>query len=135
METNYFGTLMMCRAFAPILKQNGGGTIVNILSSLALMGVPVRGSYSASKAAALSMTRGIRAELAHQETKVIAVLPGTVDTDFSKDSNNPKTSPIEVANATVQAVIEDAEEVYPGDEAQWAIDLLSRDRKALEKQM
>lgn len=36
METNYFGTLLMCRAFAPVLKQNGGGAIVNTLSSLAL---------------------------------------------------------------------------------------------------
>jgi short-subunit dehydrogenase len=83
----------------------------------------------------MSMTRGVRAELAYQGTQVIALLPGTVDTDFSKDSDNPKTSPIEVANATVQAVIEDAEAVYPGDEARWTIDLLSHDRKALEKQM
>lgn len=134
MDTNYFGTLQMCRAFAPILKQNGGGGIVNILSSLALMGVPVRGSYSASKAAALSMTQGIRAELAAQKTLVVAVLPGTVDTEFSKDANRPKTDPTVVAKAALQAVTNDVEDVYPGQEAQDMIAQLSQDRKALERQ-
>lgn len=135
METNYFGTLMMCRAFAPMLKQNGGGAIVNTLSSLALSNLPVRGSYSASKAAALSMTQGVRAELSSQGTLVVAVLPGTVDTDFSKDSNNPKTAPDVVAKTALQAVIDGVEDVYPGEEAQWAIAQLNRDRKALEKQL
>lgn len=135
METNYFGTLMMCRAFAPVLKQNGGGAMINTLSSLALSNLPFRGSYSASKAAALSMTQGIRAELTAQGTLVVAVLPGTVDTDFSKNSDNPKTAPATVAKAALQAVIDRVEEVYPGDEAQWAIAQFNRDRKALEKQM
>lgn len=135
MGTNYFGTLMMCRVFALVLKQNGGGAIVNILSSLALSNLPFRGSYSASKAAALSMTQGVRAELNSQGTLVVAVLPGTVDTDFSKDSDNPKTAPAEVAKAALQAVINGVEDVYPGDEARWAIDQLSRDRKTLEKQL
>jgi NAD(P)-dependent dehydrogenase (short-subunit alcohol dehydrogenase family) len=135
MEVNYFGTLRMCRAFAPILKTNGGGAIVNILSSLALVNLPVRGSYSASKAAALSMTQGVRAELAAQGTLVVAVLPGTVDTDFSKDYDKPKTAPAEVAAAALQAVIDGVEDVYPGDEAQWAISQLISDPKGLEKQL
>ena len=63
METNYFGTLSMCRAFAPVLKNNGGGTIVNVLSILSLVNLPASGSYSVSKAAAYSMNQGIRAEL------------------------------------------------------------------------
>jgi len=134
MEINYFGTLSMCRAFAPILKTNGGGAIVNILSSLALVNIPVRGSYSASKAAALSMTQGVRAELAAQGTLVVAVMPGTVDTDFSKDYDKPKIAPNEVAAAALRAVIDEVEDVYPGKEAQDTITQLSSDRKALEKQ-
>ncbi|MEM9907386.1 MAG: SDR family NAD(P)-dependent oxidoreductase, partial [Cyanobacteria bacterium P01_D01_bin.44] len=63
MEVNYFGMLSMCRAFAPILKQQGGGAIVNILSLLGKVNLPFSGSYSASKAAAISMTQGVRAEL------------------------------------------------------------------------
>jgi NAD(P)-dependent dehydrogenase (short-subunit alcohol dehydrogenase family) len=135
MEVNYFGTLKMCRAFAPILKNNGGGAIANILSSLALVNLPARGSYSASKAAALSMTQGVRAELAAQGTLVVAVMPGTVDTDFSKDYDRPKTPPAEVAQAALQAIIDGVEDVYPGEEATYTIAQLSSDRKAVEKQL
>jgi len=42
MEVNYFGTLIVCRAFAPVLKTNGGGVIANVLSSLAVVNIPVR---------------------------------------------------------------------------------------------
>ena len=97
-EVNYFGPLNMCRAFAPILKQNGGGAIVNVLSLLARVHLPFSGSYSASKAAALSMTHGVRAELAAQGTLVVAVMPGTVDTEMAKDWPDPKVVPEEVAS-------------------------------------
>ena len=52
-ETNYLGTLAMCRAFAPILAGNGGGAIVNMLSVVSCFTNPVNGSYCASKAADL----------------------------------------------------------------------------------
>lgn len=67
MEMNYFGTLEMCRAFAPILGANGGGAIVNMQSIIALVNFPKNGGYSASRAASLSMTQGIWAELAAQK--------------------------------------------------------------------
>ena len=51
MEVNYFGTLRVTRAFAPVLKKNGGGALVNILSVASLGNFPVLGSYSATKAA------------------------------------------------------------------------------------
>ena len=57
-ETNYFGTLAMCRAFAPLLQAKGGGAIVNLLSILARGNLPMMGSLAASKAAELSMTQG-----------------------------------------------------------------------------
>jgi NAD(P)-dependent dehydrogenase (short-subunit alcohol dehydrogenase family) len=78
MEVNYFGTLAMTRAFAPILAQTGkgggGGTVVNMLSMLALVSLPMAATYAASKAAGLSLTRSLRAELAAQKTQVIGVL-------------------------------------------------------------
>src|SRR5476651_1800217 len=80
METNYFGPLSMCRAFAPILKANGGGAIVNMLSILARVNMPMYGSLSASKAAALSLTQGVRGELAKHVSLVVAIMPGAVDT-------------------------------------------------------
>ena len=62
METNYFGTLGMCRAFAPGLAANGGGAIVNMLSVSSFVTNPLDASYGASKAAAWSMTNGVRIE-------------------------------------------------------------------------
>src|ERR1700721_2268146 len=72
METNYFGTLSMCRAFAPVLGRNGGGAIVNMLSVTSFYTHPFDASYGASKAAAWSLTNGIRLELHHQATLVVA---------------------------------------------------------------
>ena len=51
METNYFGTLSMCRAFAPVLGRNGGGTLVNMLSVVGFFNLPMQATYCASKAA------------------------------------------------------------------------------------
>jgi short-subunit dehydrogenase len=135
MEVNYFGMLSMCRAFAPVLKQNGGGAIVNMLSLLGLVNLPFSGSYSASKAAAISMTQGVRAELAAQNTLVVAVMPGTVDTDLAKEWPNPKVAPAEVASSALQAVVDGVEDVYPGEQAIQVSALLLSNPKGAEKYM
>ena len=132
-DVNYFGTLMMCRAFAAVLKQNGGGAIVNMVSMVARVNLPFNGSYSASKAATLSLTQGVRAELAAQRTLVIAVLPATIDIGMGKSYPEPKVSPEQVVSEALQATIEGVEDVYPGEQAkQMAAQLLS-DPKMLEK--
>ncbi|MBW4599297.1 MAG: SDR family oxidoreductase [Calothrix sp. FI2-JRJ7] len=135
MEVNYFGTLMMCQAFAPILKQNGGGVIVNVLSILAQATSPVIGTYSAAKSAALALTKGVRAELVAQGTLVVAVMPGTIDTEMSKDYAGAKVSPVEVVQATLQAVTDGIEDIYPGEQATAIATQLLSDPKAIEKQM
>lgn len=135
MEVNYFGMLSMCRAFAPILKQQGGGAIVNMLSLLGKVCLPFSGSYSAAKAAAISITQGVRAELAAQNTLVVAVMPGTVDTELAKEWPNPKVAPAEVAKLALQAVIEDQEDVYPGEQAAQVSAQLLSDPKGAEKYM
>ena len=134
METNYFGTLSMCRAFAPVLKNNGGGTIVNVLSILSLVNLPASGSYSVSKAAAYSMNQGVRAELPSQKTTVIGVMPGAVDTDMAKGFEGPKEKPLDVAEVALQAVEDDLEDVYPGDMAQAVSQGHAQDAKAVEKE-
>ena len=83
METNYFGTLSMCRAFAPVLAANGGGAIVNMLSVTSFFTNPFNASYGASKAAEWSLTNGVRLELHHQGTLVVAVHAGFIDTDMA----------------------------------------------------
>src|SRR5262249_9680534 len=60
METNYFGPLSMCRAFAPILAGNGGGAIINMLSILARGDPPMYGSLSASQAPHPLPSQGVR---------------------------------------------------------------------------
>lgn len=134
-EVNYFGTLAMCRAFAPVLRANGGGAIVNMLSILGKVNFPMNASYSASKAAGILMTQGIRAELAAQGTLVVGVMPGTVDTEVSKDFPLPKVSPEVVVQAALQAVIDEVEDVYPGEQATEMAAQLLKDPKALEKMM
>ena len=134
METNYFGTLAMCRAFAPVLKANGGGAILNMLSILSRVNLPTMGSLCASKAAGLSMTQGVRAELAKQGTLVIAVMPGAVDTDMMRGYEIPKMPPADVAAAALAALEQGTEEVYPGDMAAGVAQGLAADPKSVEKQ-
>ena len=93
METNYFGTLSMCRAFAPVLAANGGGAIVNMLSVASFITNPLTASYGASKAAELSLTNGLRTELARQGTLVVAVHASFIDTAMAAGIDAPKISP------------------------------------------
>jgi NAD(P)-dependent dehydrogenase (short-subunit alcohol dehydrogenase family) len=134
METNYFGPLRLCRAFAPVLRRNGGGVIVNMLSILAHMNLPMMGSLCASKAAALSLTQALRAELASQGTRVVAVLPGAVDTDMTRGVDVPKMTPQDVAAAVIDGLRRGLEEIYPGTMAAGVAFGLALDPKDVERQ-
>lgn len=81
MNTNYWGTLNMVRAFAPVLARNGGGAILNVLSGAAWQTVPGNAAYAAAKSAAWGLTNGIRMELADQGTLVSALVPGLIATE------------------------------------------------------
>lgn len=135
MEVNYFGTLMMSRAFAPVLKKNGGGALVNVLSVASLGNFPVLGSYSASKAALHSLTQGIRAELAVQGTQVFGVFPGPIETDMAKDFDMEKSSPDLIADGTLKAIENGEEDIFVDPMAvQFRQDYFA-DPKALEAQL
>jgi NAD(P)-dependent dehydrogenase (short-subunit alcohol dehydrogenase family) len=81
MESSYFGTLSMIRAFAPVLARNGGGAVLNVLSGAAWQTVDGNTAYAAAKAAQWSLTNGVRLELAGQGTHVTALVPGMIDTE------------------------------------------------------
>jgi NAD(P)-dependent dehydrogenase (short-subunit alcohol dehydrogenase family) len=117
METNYFGTLAMCRAFAPVLAGNDGGTIVNMLSVVSWFNAPMQGSYCASKAAEWSMTRGVRIELRSQKTLVLAVYAGYIDTDMTSHLTGPKTRPEDVVDATLRGIEAGVEEILADERA------------------
>ncbi|KML16339.1 MULTISPECIES: SDR family NAD(P)-dependent oxidoreductase [Burkholderia] len=104
MEVNYFGTLAMTRAFAPILAAAGGGTVVNMLSMLSLVSLPRAATYSASKAASLSLTRSIRAELGAQGTQVIGVLAVQTETAMGARMPEPRMTPQELVSDVLDAV-------------------------------
>jgi NAD(P)-dependent dehydrogenase (short-subunit alcohol dehydrogenase family) len=90
MDSNYYGTLNMIRAFAPILAGNGGGAILNVLSVVAWNTVDGNTAYAAAKSAAWGLTNGVRVELAEQGTLVTALVPGLIGTqtllDFAREA-------------------------------------------------
>lgn len=131
METNYFGTLSMCRAFAPVLAANGGGAVVNMLSVTSFYTNPLDASYGASKAAAWSLTNGIRIELAHQHTLVVAVHASFIDTDMAAGINVPKISPESVAQQVFDAVEADQIEVLVDERSRFVKASLSRDHELI----
>jgi len=131
METNYFGTLSMCRAFAPVLAANGGGAIVNMLSITSFYTNPFNASYGASKAAAWSLTNGVRLELHHQGTLVVAVHAGFIDTDMAALVNAPKDSPESVAKQVFDAVEAGQVEVLADERTRTVKAQLSRDHELI----
>lgn len=117
MDTNFYGPLLMTRAFAPILGANGGGAVLNVISALSWFSVPGAGAYAASKAAAWMLTDSTRLELASQNTHVVGVHMGLVDTDMAKGVEAPKVDPIDLARAGLDAIESGAQEVLADD---WA---------------
>jgi NAD(P)-dependent dehydrogenase (short-subunit alcohol dehydrogenase family) len=131
MEVNYFGTLSMCRAFAPVLAAGGGGAIVNMLSVTSFFTSPLDPSYSASKAAELSLTNGVRMELSRQGTLVVAVHAGFIDTDMAAGIDAPKISPESVAQQTFDAVEAGDIEVLTDERSKSIKASLSRDHELI----
>jgi NAD(P)-dependent dehydrogenase (short-subunit alcohol dehydrogenase family) len=132
METNYFGTLSMCRAFAPVLAANGGGAIVNMLSVTSFYTNLIDASYGASKAAAWSLTNGVRLELHHQGTLVVAVHAGFIDTDMAAPATDvPKDSPESVARQAFDAVEAGQVEVLADERTRTVKAELSRDQELI----
>jgi NAD(P)-dependent dehydrogenase (short-subunit alcohol dehydrogenase family) len=83
-ETNVFGVLRMSQAFAPVLKANGGGALLNVLSIASWVNGGELAAYSASKSAAWSLTNALRNELAAQKTQVLGLHMAYVDTDLTR---------------------------------------------------
>ena len=135
MEVNYFGSLAMSRAFAPILARHRQSAIANVLSAGGLVAIPGMGGYSPAKFAARAMTACLRAELAAQNTHVTALIVGSVDTRMAAHVHGFKEAPATIAAAGLKAIRKGADEV---DTDFMAIDVranLARDPKALELAM
>jgi short-subunit dehydrogenase len=136
MEVNYFGTLALTRAFAPVLAKTGGGALINMLSMLSLISLPVAATYSASKAASLSLTRSVRAELGAQGTQVVGVLAVQTETEMGARLPEPRMTPQEVVTEALDAIetgIND--EIVAGDQTRAIHATFTADPKGLQAKM
>lgn len=106
MDSSYYGTLAMIRAFAPILARNGGGAILNVLSAAAWTTVDGNTAYAAAKSAEWGLTNGVRVELAGQGTLVASLVPGLIATQTLLDfvADNDLTLPDEGVHTPAELV-------------------------------
>ena len=104
METNVYGLLRVSQAFAPVLRANGGGALLNVLSVGSWLSSPILAAYAASKAAAWSATNGLRNELRAQGTQVLGLHVGFIDTDLTTGLEVPKLAPGFVAERAFAAL-------------------------------
>jgi NAD(P)-dependent dehydrogenase (short-subunit alcohol dehydrogenase family) len=114
-DTHFFGTLSVVRAFAPKMTANGGGTILNILSVLSWIAFPSSGGYSAAKSAEWSLTNSLRAQLADQKIRVAGLHVGFMDTDMTANVTAPKLDPADIAKIAIEGIEADSYEILADD--------------------
>jgi NAD(P)-dependent dehydrogenase (short-subunit alcohol dehydrogenase family) len=115
MDTHFFGTLSVIRAFAPRISTNGGGTILNILSVLSWFSMPRSGAYCAAKSAEWSMTNALRLQLAEENIRVAGLHVGYMDTDMTASISAPKSDPADIAKIAIDGVEHDLYEIIADD--------------------
>ena len=133
MQVNYGGTFDVIRAFVPVLERNGGGAIVNLLSLLSLASAPPMAGYSASKAAAHSLTQALRPVLAAKNISVHGVYPAGIDTDMLAGIEAPKTAPRQVAEGVLDGLAAGEEDIFPDPNATAMAATWRSDPKAFER--
>ena len=133
MAVNFEGTYATIRAFVPVLEANGGGQVVNVLSLLSLAATAPMTGYSASKAAAHSLTQALRPVLATRGITLHGVYPAGIDTDMLAGVDAPKTPPAEVAARLLDGLVADREDIFPDPDAEAMSQLWWRDPKAFER--
>jgi NAD(P)-dependent dehydrogenase (short-subunit alcohol dehydrogenase family) len=135
METHYFGTLHVVRAFAPALARGGGGAVLNVLSAVSWLAYDGVGAYAAAKAAQWGLTNNVRLELAAQGTLVTGLHVGAVDTDMMAGRDVPKSDPAAVVRAALDGVEAGRLEVLADDASAQIKAALSADPSALYPQL
>lgn len=135
MAVNYLGVLRVTRAVAPGMIAREDGMIVNIATAFAKVNLPLVGTYSATKAALLSLGQAFRAYLLDHNVRVITVMPTTIDTDMSRGANVPKLTKEFVAAEILTAIREERHDPPIGDEAKSVFEKLANDPVALEKRL
>ena len=141
MEVNYLGLLRLAQAFGPAMRARGadGGASatawVNVLSVYALSNYPPQGTYSASKAAALSLSQCLRAEMQDAGIRVVNVFPGPIDEEWNQPLPPPKLAPERMARDIVQGLRDGVEDLFPGDVAKEWLERWKDNPKVLEREL
>jgi NAD(P)-dependent dehydrogenase (short-subunit alcohol dehydrogenase family) len=115
MDTLYYGTLAVTRAFAPQLAAAESSAVLNVLSALSWLTMPGFSAYAAAKSAQWSLTNALRLELAAQGTRVTGLHVGLMDTDMVRDLDGPKEDPAVVAGLALDGVEAGVAEVVADD--------------------
>jgi NAD(P)-dependent dehydrogenase (short-subunit alcohol dehydrogenase family)/uncharacterized OB-fold protein len=141
MDINYFGLLRLAQEFGPVMRARGADgqssatAWVNLLSIFALCNYPSHGTFSASKAAALSLSQCLRAEMRAGGVRVINVFPGPIDDEWNQTLPPPKLTPDALAKAIVNALKDGVEDIYPGEVAQEWLARWEESPKTLEREV
>jgi NAD(P)-dependent dehydrogenase (short-subunit alcohol dehydrogenase family)/uncharacterized OB-fold protein len=141
MDVNYFGLLRLAQDFGPAMRSRGADgkasavAWVNLLSIYAHANFPPHGTFSASKAAAHSLSQCLRAEMRPAGVRVVNVFPGPIDDEWNQLLPPPKLAPETLAKAIVGALRDGIEDVYPGDVAQEWLARWRDNPKALEREL
>lgn len=115
MDVNVGGLIRVAQAFAPILKDNGGGALVQLNSVASIKNFVPFTTYSASKAAAYSITQSLKDLLSEQNTLVVSVHPGPIDTDMGNAAGLSEIaeSPTLVADAIIEGLKQGTFHIFP----------------------
>lgn len=116
---NFWGALDLTKACLPRLESSKGA-VLNVLTLVSMASMAAIGGYSASKAAAWSMTQALRKELGDRGVTVFAAYPGAVDTDMIRSFEMDKTPPRVVAANAMDAVEAGTVDSFPDPMAQQA---------------
>jgi NAD(P)-dependent dehydrogenase (short-subunit alcohol dehydrogenase family) len=133
LAVNFEGLYRTILAFVPVFEANGGGQIVNVLSLLSLASTPPMTGYSASKAAAHSLTQALRPVLATKGIAVHGVYPGGIDTDMVAGIDTPKTPAAEVAAGILRGLAAGQEDIFPDPNSQAMSQVWWTDPKSFER--
>jgi NAD(P)-dependent dehydrogenase (short-subunit alcohol dehydrogenase family) len=114
-DINVVGLIRVAQAFAPVLANNGGGALVQLNSVASIKCFADFATYSASKAAAYSITQALREKLASQGTTVISVHPGPIATDMANAAGlgDLAEPPSVVSEAIIRGLRDGAFHVFP----------------------
>ena len=134
LAVNAFGLLAATRAFVPSLVKRQGA-VLNVLSVVSLGSIAPLGGYSASKAAAFSISQALRLELAPRGVRVFAAFPGGIDTEMSAHLDAAKTAPRDVALGMIDALERGDLDIYPDGGSRGVYEAWSKDPAGVVKIM